>query len=494
MFDPRLVPADSLSLLLHDRTTDRATSNGSSNVVAEDIARLALADPSTTLGRLQRGRGSGWLECLELPQEQAHDFLWQCIAFDPRLDQGVESRSEYYASLARLTDFDVSSLLPDKLPPPQPWRDDRLVTEVLVDLDRAGVEGAGSALLAQIKPEDDTHESVLIEMYQASEATNARLPAVLIERRNAEHLAGTVNRFFDEFPWERWAGDYPRIEAALQEVRERRSLERPRVRTPAPPMSAPLTELLKYRWGARGFPPRLVERLTTDLRPGERDQLVQACSELREPVFPFAILGILDDPGGLVAATAIIDERQEDPGDVDVSYYTRGGAAYRYLKALQAEHTLPLAREWLNGSVSRQRFAAGVLGRDAEPTDIPAVRAQLEAAWRDREIYQVCDLVDALARHPELGPFDELIEIFEGVEYSYARWRAAKMMAVSDPTFGATFGRECLWDSEEGVQDAGIDFVEPDDTEAVARVAEISTLRAEQAEVREEYWSRRKGS
>lgn len=84
-----------------------------------------------------------------------------------------------------------------------------------------------------------------------------------------------------------------------------------------------------------------------------------------------------------------------------------------------------------------------------------------------------------------------LREIFEGVEYSYARWRAAELMAISDPTFGPTFARECLWDSDEGVQDAGIAFVEPDDSEAAARLAEISALRVEQAAAREAYWSRR---
>ncbi len=64
-------------------------------------------------------------------------------------------------------------------------------------------------------------------------------------------------------------------------------------------------------------------------------------------------------------------------------------------------------------------------------------------------------------------------------------------MAVSDPTFGSTFARECLWDSDEGVQDAGIGFVEPDDSDAVVRVAEISALRLEEAAAREQYWSRR---
>ncbi|MDA0352022.1 MAG: hypothetical protein O3A10_07425 [Chloroflexi bacterium] len=80
------------------------------------IRRLALANPDTTLGKLQRGRGAGWLECLELPRGEAHDLLWRCITADPRLDHQVESRVEYYATLARRTKFDVRRLLPERLP------------------------------------------------------------------------------------------------------------------------------------------------------------------------------------------------------------------------------------------------------------------------------------------------------------------------------------------------------------------------------------------
>ena len=455
------------------------------------VARLGLSEPGTTLGKLQRGRGAGWLECLELPREEAHHYLWQCIAVDPRLDQQVERRSEYYASLARLTDFDVNRLLPDELPPEEAWRDQRLVPQVLVDLDRAGVEDAGSVLLAQIHPEDDMHENVLLEMYEASEGTIARLPAALVERRNDEHLTGTVNRWFDEFPWESWAEAHPRIEAALTEVKRRKALEQPRPSRTPPPMSAPLNEILEYRWGWRKLPPRLVQRLTEDLRPGEYDQLLLACSERPEPALPFAILGTTNDPAGLAAATAITDEREPVPRDADTSYCARGGAAYRYFRALGPEHTLPLARDWLGTTRPRDGIAGKIFADHAEPADIPMVHAGLERAWRNREIYEVCDLTNALRRFPEHGPFEVLREIFEGVEYSYARWRTAEVMAVSDPTFGSTFARECLWDSDEGVQDAGIGFVEPDDSDAVVRVAEISALRLEEAAAREQYWSRR---
>lgn len=226
------------------------------------IKRIALAEPDTTLGKLQRGRGAGWLECLELPRDEANDLLWQCIVFDPRVDQQVESRSEYYASLALQTGLDVSRLTPDELPNMDSWRDRWLLAQVLMRLDRAGVAGAGTALLAQITPRDDVGEFVLTEVRLASEATIARLPAALVKQRNDENLIGTVTRFHDDFPWERWATDYSRIAAALGEVRRVRDDEEPR---PQPSLPE------GYRHLICGFPPpyddETMRRLATEVRP-----------------------------------------------------------------------------------------------------------------------------------------------------------------------------------------------------------------------------------
>lgn len=39
------------------------------------IKRIALAEPDTTLGKLQRGRGAGWLECLERPARRGEPSI-----------------------------------------------------------------------------------------------------------------------------------------------------------------------------------------------------------------------------------------------------------------------------------------------------------------------------------------------------------------------------------------------------------------------------------
>lgn len=313
----------------------------------------------------------------------------------------------------------------------------------------------------------------------ASDATIARIPATVVKRRDDENLIGAVRRWFHEFPWESWAKSEPRIEAALRAVERRKSPEEAGPTTSSPGVSAPLAELLEHRWNWRNPPPSLVERLTTGLHPGEREELIAACSERRDPALPFTIFGITNDPAGLSAAAIIADEPPPPRSSTDTAWYARQAAIYRYLRDLGPEHTLPLARQWLGTSAGREEYGCDILGLHAEPSDIPGVRARLSDAWTERQIDRICDLIDALDRQPQLGPFPELHEIFEGIEYSYARWRAARVMAASDATFSTTLARECLWDSSEGVRDVAIESVEIRDEAAAARRSELVVQRSE---------------
>ena len=211
--------------------TEPSTEPSDSDSDLSYIEHLALADPDTTLGKLQRGRGAGWLECLELPREEAHDLLWQCIVFDSRIDQQIERREDYYVSLARLTGFDVNRLRPHELPPAEEWRDRRLLFSVLSDLDIAGVPGAGSALLGHLGAEDDSRDFVLPEVLRASAATISELPEALSSRRTDEQLEATVYRWLEDFPWETWAKTNGRIAAALGQAQESSEQEQTRPRS-----------------------------------------------------------------------------------------------------------------------------------------------------------------------------------------------------------------------------------------------------------------------
>lgn len=58
---------------------------------------LELAAPSSALGKLQRGRGAGWIEAVE--RSDGRELLVTCLAADPRWDSQVEDRASYYAEL-----------------------------------------------------------------------------------------------------------------------------------------------------------------------------------------------------------------------------------------------------------------------------------------------------------------------------------------------------------------------------------------------------------
>ena len=70
-----------------------------------------LADPTTVLGKLQRGTGDGFLEAVALPTDKGADLVWDCVVRDARWDQQVESRDRYYADLIEMAAALFESLL-----------------------------------------------------------------------------------------------------------------------------------------------------------------------------------------------------------------------------------------------------------------------------------------------------------------------------------------------------------------------------------------------
>ena len=68
------------------------------------------ASPDSLLGQVQRGRGEGYLRILSTPKRDACQLLVDCICNDPRLDSQIESRAEYYASIAVEVGLDLAPL------------------------------------------------------------------------------------------------------------------------------------------------------------------------------------------------------------------------------------------------------------------------------------------------------------------------------------------------------------------------------------------------
>jgi hypothetical protein len=58
-----------------------------------------VAPADTLLGHLQRGRGRGFVRALREDVSVVRPLLLDCVTHDPRWDQQIEPRSDYYAAL-----------------------------------------------------------------------------------------------------------------------------------------------------------------------------------------------------------------------------------------------------------------------------------------------------------------------------------------------------------------------------------------------------------
>ena len=69
-----------------------------------------LAEAAEPLGKLQRGLGSGYLWALDAHHSVAHALITHCLFNDPRWDQQLDARDEYYATLAIDVRLDLAPL------------------------------------------------------------------------------------------------------------------------------------------------------------------------------------------------------------------------------------------------------------------------------------------------------------------------------------------------------------------------------------------------
>jgi hypothetical protein len=245
-----------------------------------------------------------------------------------------------------------------------------------------------------------------------------------------------------QFPWERWAKRHPQFAEATERVAHWGKRQVP------PDLGAPLEVILSIEFSP--IPADLLDRFVNRATPKELALLRQAAVGHDRPArsFALAVFGARNDPCAL--------ELAEKTFLANVSGRDRA-LLYRYISSLDGEHTLPLARRWLGVEDDRDGVAAKLIALHSEPEDVPAIRNAFARQWSETECtYASCDLVEALGRHPEQGPYEELRLTFNDVVYSYARERAAESMARVDPQFQELFANESLWDCEPGTQIVGL--------------------------------------
>ncbi len=424
-----------------------------------------LANPDTVLGKLQRGTGDGFLEAVALPSGKAADLVWDCVVHDARWDQQVESRDRYYADLIAHLDFDPDRLRPQNCPAPPADRDQRLVVGVLAELAVDGMTGAGDALLDHVRSGEQWDDAIY-EISQTPGDLHRRLPDVLERRFDGDELVAIVKRWRYELPWEELGAGRAWVQSAIDLLDERP--RRPAVSAELPSMELSAAGLLQHDWP--GVPPkRLLHRLTNMLRRDERDELLAALEREGSGRFvAFQALARLGDPAGLPVAERILAADESGRQRLE---------AIRYVSNLAPGHTLALARSWLRADDGRRVAAQNVLAKHAESRDVSILLAHAEAAWAERHFYGLCSYIDAFARLPDAIPIRLITEIFDQAEYSYARCRAARVLAVAGGgRLPSHLARPALYDCETEIQELGLAADPTDRSDADSDG--VSTLRS----------------
>jgi len=103
---------------------------------------------------------------------------------------------------------------------------------------------------------------------------------------------------------------------------------------------------------------------------------------------------------------------------------------------------------------------------------------------RDRRVYVVCSLAEALGRCAPHGPFDELSRAYEEIPYSYGRRYVVAALAAADPTFAGDVAVECLWDCERETRAFAAERVDRRVRLAAQRLEELSSDASQAESVR----------
>jgi hypothetical protein len=410
--------------------------------------RFEIADPSSPLGKLQRGRGAAYLWAREAAPEEAARLLLRCLEEDPRWDRAVEDRTPLYVDVAHRVRLHPAPLLailgqdPELHPHASHW----MTATVLAALARHGDEEAREGLLEVVASGAGWEPAAFLlteqDLTDGLEITLAR--RMREDEAAREELTNGLLDPWRHEPWRSWS----RRELVLETIAEaRRTRERDRAaRAPHPGME--LEELLAH------------------------DERLPAAEALAESAVRDGRLHwIARDPISLYRGRAFLalsmrgdDELVDEAAEI-VAADDRPLAtdARRYLRDLPPGPARAHALEWRNGDDPRlAELARQMACDDAAEADVAEVLGWMEPALDAGRMLELCDVLDALERFPDLGPFPGVDRVFEEAPYSFARIRAVALMRLSDPAFPERRADECLWDGEERIRQLGAEAQEDD--------------------------------
>ncbi|MFJ8821834.1 HEAT repeat domain-containing protein [Streptomyces sp. NPDC102467] len=450
-----------------------------------------IAPSGTLLGLLQRGRGDGTLHALTAPRDEALAALNHCVLSDPRHDWQVENRSLYYARLyldlhGELGEIEHHLFDPDDLVDTEESRTG-LALAVLGHLASYGRRDALELLrryaafggnwawaLDELALRDDD-----AGLRALAEPVLARFPA-----QDEADLAAAVRDAFEPRPWRLWAEDpRPQVGARVRAAQEAGSFDRwQRQMNPAGPRPEWSVQAV-FNWAQEGFERGAVlyvpaaRCLTAVAGPEDRAQIVRAAQDGTDGARCTALRYLADthDPDVLDLVEAAV----ESPSRLVVD------AALDSFERMRGPATVERARRWAPRPDALGAAAGRMLACRGGAQDSELVLWALREAVRGDgpDAPTLWPLVDGTGRLGIACAAPVLRHIYRETASSHLRGRAARALAVTDPSFAAGFAVECLWDCEESTREVAARHAETGDARVVDQLRRLAADPAEEAEV-----------
>ncbi|MFE2674866.1 HEAT repeat domain-containing protein [Streptomyces hygroscopicus] len=454
-----------------------------------------IAPSGTLLGLLQRGRGDGTLHALAAPRAEALAALHHCVLRDPRRDWQVENRSLYYARLCLDLDAGLDEIEQHLFHPDDLINDDEARTGLALSvLGHLAAYGRADALrlLRRYAAAGSNWEWALDELALRDDDTGLRglAPAILAhfpETPDGDAALATVVRgAYEPRPWRLWA-DHPRHGPRVRAAAEQGAFDRwqRQLRPSGPRPGWSVRDILA--WAQREHelkpdarrPDAAARCLAAVAGPEDRPELLTAAASAPGAARAAALRHLAEtgDP-------EVLDLIETAVTEPDASELVSQAAlsAFERMRGISA---LDRARVWAHRPDALGDAAAAMLACRGGQYDSQLVLAALRRTVRAEgpDAQTLWTLVDGAGRLTISCAAPVLRHIYRETASSHLRGRAARALAATDPSFGAGFAVECLWDCEESTRELAARHAATADARVVEQLRRLAADPAEEAEV-----------
>jgi hypothetical protein len=439
--------------------------------MSEEI-KIAAAD--SLLGKLQRGRGAGFLAAHQQKPETIRPLLVGCITQDPRLDRQVESRDNFYAALIVENGMELKPLathLYEHDDKDQSGWNTPLTVTTLGSLAKRNYQNAVEILRDYVSWGNWWNWAVDELVATKNLAAWSNLDEVFCKRfSNDESLKEELGWFSaDEEPWKTWSEQNVRLRQFTNSLRQTiKPLEERDYN------NLSVAEILQLAGKDACVCAKLRKTIVNAVKPDDFDFLLSQVSVTEPDRSQIALAGLAK-----LANPAMFEWLRDFWSN---NLEMRGALHTRIIEAmssLPSAQILPLARNWLNHADWHFRcLAEDLMRHHATPDDVPLLRKEMALALADGDdqIYRLYDLIEAFKHLHGLGRIPELESVFVEFRYSYGRSRAAEaLLAVDKDFFVHTYAQECLWDCEDRTRALGCETADLTDKITSERIKQLST-------------------